>query len=173
MGTKNYRFFTMNKLILTSIPRSGSTWLFRSLCGLPQGSTTQKNPFIRQGWELHKTHLPFHYWENKITENDKIIFVYGDVIDSVISTKLNRNEPNHYKNCGYIGDLTNKDIFKEDFANYELIFDSWINCKKNRLCIRYENFNEQRLYGYVPFKFTLLPRKNRTNNRTNKQRLKQ
>jgi predicted nucleic-acid-binding Zn-ribbon protein len=156
----------MNKLIVASIPRSGSTWVHRAICGLPPSSSTSKNPFIKEsvGWSIYKTHRTFEYWQDKITSKDKIVFIFGDIINSVISTKKKRYEKNHFKNCGYTGPTKNKNIYEEDFLNYELIFDSWVNCNlPNLLILRYETFSPFDLYNFVPFSFDLPSRRPRAN----------
>lgn len=155
----------MDKLIVASIPRSGSTWVHRAICGLPPSSSTSKNPFIKEsvGWSIYKTHRTFEHWKNKINPEDKVIFIFGDITHSIISTKKKRYEKNHFKNCGYTGPIKNKNIYEEDFLNYELIFDSWVNCNlSNLLILRYETFSPSTLYNFVPFPFSLPPRVSRT-----------
>lgn len=156
----------MNKLIVASIPRSGSTWIHRAICNLPPSSTTSQNPVVNKsaGWSIYKTHRTFEHWSHKINPEDKVIFIFGDIIHSVISTKKNRYEKNHFKNCGYTGSIKDKNIYEEDFLNYESIFDSWVNCKlENFLILRYETFSPSTLYNFVPFSFSLPPRTPRTN----------
>ena len=165
MEGKTNKLSKVNKLILASIPRSGSTWIHRALCGLPPSPTTSKNPFHKklEGWSIYKTHRTFEHWKHKIHSKDKVIFIFGDITHSIISTREKRYEKNHFKNCGYTGSFENKNIYEEDFLNYELIFDSWVNCNlPNLLILRYETFSPSTLYNFVPFSFNLPPRTPRT-----------
>jgi len=153
----------MAKLIIASIPRSGSTWLFRSICGLKHKSKTPKDNFYDidgvmvpykhvKGWDVIKTHLPYYYWKSNLDKEDRVIFLYGDVVESVISTYLKRNEPNHYKQCGYFGEK--KNIFKEDFLGYEAIFISWFFADVKKIFVKYENFDFDKVKKFVPFDFS-------------------
>lgn len=153
----------MNKIILSSIPRCGSTWLFHSLINSRHSSFTPKNktdniegvnvPYVvYKNYKIYKTHLPYSYWKNIITNEDYVIFLVGDVIESVISTKFKRFDSNHFKNCGYSGN--SKNIFKEDFLGYENIFDSWYNAKiRNKIILKYEDFNFTSLQEFMPYDF--------------------
>ncbi len=107
------------------------------------------------GEKMHKTHLPYEWWKKYLNKKrDRVIFLYGDVVDSVISTKLNRNEPNHFKNCGYVGEP--KDIFREDFLGYGHLFDSWGKFE-NVLYVRYEKIPQmkQEIEDFLGFNFEL------------------
>ena len=153
----------MAKLVIASIPRSGSTWLFRSICGLQHKSKTPKDsvydidgvmvPYQHvKGWDVIKTHLPYYYWRSRLDKGDRVVFLYGDVVESVISTYLKRNESNHYKQCGYFGEP--RDLFKEDFLGYEAIFVSWLFADTKKIMVKYENFNFDKVRKFVPFDFS-------------------
>lgn len=175
----------MEKLIIASIPRSGSTWLFRSIVGLGNGSTTPKQsyynihgvyvPYLRhKGYDVIKTHLPYEWWADYLDEKDKVIFLYGDVIESVISTYLKRFEKNHFKQCGYLGDR--RDIFKEDFLGYEDLFDSWIGAPVDKIVLEYENFDFDKVEEFVPFEFQFndfIPRRKSNRERVHRNYVKQ
>ena len=146
----SYRIFMRKlrrKIIVASLPRSGSTLVWRAITGLNKikPSEIQK---ISNVIKLHK-------FSNKYSnQNYKTIFLFGDAINSVISTHLNGKDRytieqylsynNHFRNCGYNWDLkTKKDIFKEDFLNYEKIFDDWTtNNLYSTICVRYEKLYE-------------------------------
>jgi hypothetical protein len=157
-------------ILLNAIPRSGSTYLFRSIAGLDDKKTTPKNnmdvieynghsvfvPYVYVNNEkMYKTHLPYEWWDKYLKKSDRVIFIYGNIIDSVISTKLNRYDINHFRNCGYIGGEP-KDIFFDDFLGYEHLFDSWKN-KSNVLFVRYENIPKVKgkIEKFLGFSFTL------------------
>jgi len=133
-------------ILLASIQRSGSTYLFRKLAGLPIKSTTPKDHFIVKGetpifyvkngdYKIFKTHLPHEYWKDF---DGLKIFLFGDIIQSIASTYHKRFEPNSFKQCGYFGEK--KDIFTEDFLGFEHMFDSWIG--NANVILRYENLKE-------------------------------
>jgi hypothetical protein len=152
----------MAKLIIASIPRSGSTWLFRSIVGLEHGSKTPKDSFYNNGgvqvpyvnidgWNVVKTHLPYDWWSDRLSSEDRVIFLYGDVVESVISTYLKRFEKNHFRNCGYFGEA--RDIFQEDFLGYERLFDSWMGAPVRKIVAKYEHFPLDEVKQFVPFSF--------------------
>ena len=157
----------MDKIILVSIPRCGSTWLFHSLNESPHSDTTPKNKYdvisgvevpysVRNDYKIYKTHLPYSFWEKNINSNDYVILLVGDVIESVISTKLKRFDKRHFINCGYFGEP--KNIFEEDFLGYENIFDSWTKSGlKNLKILKYEKLDFDGLKDFLPFNTKLNP----------------
>lgn len=175
----------MAKLIIAGIPRSGTTWLFRSIVGLNNGKTTPKQsyynihgvyvPYIRhKGYDVIKTHLSYKWWTDHLNGKDKVIFLYGDVVESVISTYLNRFEKNHFKNCGYFGDR--KNIFKEDFLGYEDLFDSWIEAPVDKIILKYEDFDFDKIKDFIPFEFEFndfIPRRKSNREQVHRNYIKQ
>lgn len=119
-------------VIVAGIPRCGTTLMFRALAGFSAGNTTPKNYYgkIKKTHGLAPSNLPRGY---------KAIFLFGDIVSSVISTKNSRYESNHFLNCGCLKKVEEVDIYKEDILNYELMFDSW-HQRHNYpvMCLRYE-----------------------------------
>gem|GEM_PF-5172115 len=134
---------------VTGIPRSGTTWLFRSLAGLEPGSTVPKGrhyerlPFIK----AHSLAPPDSFDDPRAEElaahckrRGKCLFLFGDPVESVISTRLRRWTAGHAVNCGYFDPLDTAAIYHEDCFNYERIFDSWMGREHPFpvLALRYE-----------------------------------
>lgn len=121
------------------IPRTGSTMLWRSLVGLPPGDYTPKGYFgLESPVNIKKV---THYTES-LPENTKVIFLFGKVPYSVISTRRAIYDRIHFEHCGYSREAL-PDIYKEDALSYERIFDEWVNNKRYRtLCVRYEALHE-------------------------------
>jgi len=118
-------------IYIASIPRSGSTYVARAIAGLGPGSTTP--PDIAK-YGIYKTHRPADHFD--CTGHDKKLFLFGDPVLSVISTKLHRYEANHFYNCGAKWP-PEADIFEHDILGYERLFDTWTQ-EKNTLCLKYE-----------------------------------
>lgn len=176
----------MKKIVLASLPRSGSTYLFRCIAGLEHKNTTPKDnyfflngflcPYIEvNGYQLIKTHLNYDYWRGRLDGADKAIYLFSDPIDAVISTKLKRNDLTHFKNCGYEG--VEKDIFKDDFLGYEKTFDSWMNEDTPGIKINYSSLWESlpEIEEYLGFEIRWNDWKPRTTNkgRVSKKELSQ
>lgn len=129
---QNYVSSKNQGIIVAGIPRCGTTLMFRALAGFSAGDTTPKNYYgkIKKTHGLAPTNLPRGY---------KAIFLFGDIVSSVISTKKSRYETNHFLNCGCSKKFEEVDIYKEDVLNYELMFDSW-HQKHNYpvMCLKYE-----------------------------------
>lgn len=120
-----------DRIIVGGIPRCGSTMVFRALAGYPPGTT---HPRDYKG-NLIKAHM----LPNKVKKGYKAIFLFGDIINAIISTKLKRYNITHFKHCGCNKDPSEVDIFEEDCLNYEKIFEDWF--KYNGfpiICVRYE-----------------------------------
>lgn len=147
------------KIAVASIPRCGSTVLARAVAGLPPGNTWPKNlPDIK------KTHWPR---ENELNHIDRAVFLFGDIINAVISTRFKRWDENHFRNCGCDKSLVETDIFKRDDLNYESIFDYWmVDHGFPILAIRYEAMweNTDLISGFVGKKLNLPPKKKRSTN---------
>ncbi|MDT9266490.1 tetratricopeptide repeat protein [Limnospira sp. PMC 1223.20] len=107
-----------NNFIVAGIPRSGTTMIFRVLAGLPPGNTTPRHYFS----SVKKTHA---LAPQKLPKEYKVIFIFGDVINSIISTKSSRYDKFHFLNCGCTKDPENTDIYLEDALNYTAMFESW------------------------------------------------
>ncbi len=149
----------MYKIIVAGIPRTGTTLLARALEGLePKGSWSQK-----QANKVYKTHYP----ETDVNVCDKAIFLFGDVIKSVISYRKRRWDINSMRNCQCYKDLKDIDLYKRDDCNFEKIFDSWTNPIKHEvLAIKYSNIwnCKDKIKEFVGWDFILPTKRNRLTN---------
>jgi len=124
-------------IVVAGIPRSGTTMMLRALAGLEPGTTTP--PDI--GPEFIKTHS---FSPASFTDIGKAVFLFGDPVLSVLSTKRKRMTEGHFRNCG-AGHLDPEttDIFSADVLNYEKMFDSWMQKQTfDLMCLRYETLWE-------------------------------
>lgn len=130
------------QLIVASIPRSGSTYLFRALLGISQGNTTPKKYFKREkpySLPLIKTHSPP---EKIIQDGYKAIFLFRDPVQCVVSTQKKRYDKNHFKNC-FAEFPPKQHIYKMDVLGYEKLFDLWNKPQKiPTLLVRYSTMNK-------------------------------
>ncbi len=123
--------------VVAGIPRSGTTMVFRALAGLPRGATTPKDyegPIV-------KTHTPK---PQQLKRVDKAIFLFGDPVASVISTRQKRWTLKHFKNCGVNNvPIETADIYAKDFLGYEKMFDAWTRRQGfDTICVRYERIHD-------------------------------
>ena len=142
-------------ITVASIPRCGSTMLWRALNGLPPGDFTPR--WLKNiGCGAHGI-KKLHAYEEV---DGKVVFLFGDIINSVISTKKNRFDCGHFKNCGYEGNP--KNIYETDFLGYEKIFDLWTK-RPDTALVRYEKLHDN-MYALCRFlgkEATLPPRRER------------
>lgn len=136
----------MKEALVVGVPRSGTTYMYRSLSGLPQGDTAKGNFTTSNIAKAHSACPPMYlgdpfqdFVEKFMQTNGKIIFMFGDPVQSIISTILKRNEPNHFKNCGCFKSPKEVDLTTYDHLNYEHMFVSWMESDyKNLVKVRYE-----------------------------------
>jgi hypothetical protein len=133
--------FPFGRIIVAGIPRSGTTLMFRALAGLPPGSTTPAS-------DLNGV-VKTHSFEPRNFEGAACaLFLFGNPILSVISTKRKRYDQNHFRNCG-AGDLDPEttDIFVGDHLNYERMWDAWTSRQGFPvIAIRYERLHDSIRY---------------------------
>lgn len=118
----------MHKVVVAGIPRSGTSLIYLTICH----SIGDKN--------VVKTHslappekMDDPYQENTeafIANGAKALFVFGDPVLSVISTRKSVWNDIHARNCGFFGKLKDANIYKKDIFNYERMFDSWMKPHK-------------------------------------------
>jgi len=135
------------KLVIASIPRTGSTLIYEHLGGV---NSSDK---IIHADRLIKTHglAPPDTFNDPqaqlvhdalISKQFRALFLFGDPIHSVISTYKNIMDTEHFKNCGAdnaLEHIDTKAIFLKDILNYERMFDSWMQYHHyNVLAVRYE-----------------------------------
>ena len=122
------------KVVIAGTPRCGTTYLFRSLAGLEQSEFTPK----RYEGDLIKVHGPA---PKDLPPEYRAIFMYGDVVRAVISTKKKRWTREHFRNCGCRKWFPK--IYERDDLNYELMFDTWTRDNGYPvLALRYETMHE-------------------------------
>ena len=54
----------------------------------------------------------------------RTIFLFGNPVTAVVSTKQGRYHQRNFLNCGYTADLSPA-IYERDDLGYEAMFDSW------------------------------------------------
>lgn len=106
-------------IVLASLPRCGSTYLFRSIAGLEQANHTPPDP---ESFGIRKTHRKAG--QVPVGHEDRPIFLFGDVVEAVVSTARSRHEPGHFANCGVEYD-PEADLLAEDVLGYTDLFRSW------------------------------------------------
>ena len=157
-------FVPHERVLVASVPRCGSTYLLRSLANLPQGSNFPKRGSCRFVGSLSKlpdaAFLKTHAWAPcSLPDDVRTVFLFGDPIGSIVSTKLFRFTKDHFRNCGYVS--TNvPDIYEHDDLGYEIIFDSWMRSHKFPvLALRYEAMHqhESTLSSFLGRQVRLLP----------------
>ena len=123
-------------IYMSSLPRSGSTYMCRSIGNKGQGEYLPHD-LLDNG--LIKNHRPPPEY---IPEGYKAVYLFGNPYEAVISTKLKRFGTKHFLNCGYAGRAQN--IYEKDFLGYENTFDRWMAGKYDfpTMLIRYETMHE-------------------------------
>lgn len=147
------------EVLVVGIPRSGTTYVFRSLAGLPEWDGTPKGRELEKLpiMKAHSLAPPESFgdpWAERVRrhveEGRKVIFLFGDPILSVASTVRFRYDSVHAKNCGCFLPLSQISLYERDYFNYERMFDSWMNTDRARvLCLKYEKLPEIRRKGIV------------------------
>lgn len=140
-------------VIISGIPRCGTTLLARTIAGLPTGNTWPGNTD-----KVIKQHYP------NVVYPYRAVFLFGDIVKSIISMVLNRWDKNSFKNCGCKKSMGEINIFAQDDLNYEYIFDYWTSTHPcSVLAIRYEkmwnHINE--IEKFTQRRIKLPPRKER------------
>lgn len=138
------------KVIVAGIPRCGTTYLWRCLSG---------HDAIDIAHSYSGTVIKTHSYAPLHLIGFRAIFMFGDIVNAVISTQLHAITLPHFINCG-IFDIENADIYSKDLLNYEKMFDSW-----NRyngypvLMLRYETCWQYRelISDFLEQEITLLP----------------
>jgi len=146
----------VKEVVVAGIPRCGTTYLFRCLAGMSPAGTTPKGPELER-LPIMKTHglaPPNSFkdpWSVKTSRHmvagGLAIFLFGDPVLAVISTRFRRWRNVHARNCGFFGKLEHADIYRTDCFNYEKMFDTWTSAAKANgavLALRYETLYENR-----------------------------
>lgn len=121
-------------IYLASLPRCGSTYLFRSICGMPQGGSTPKGAQERHG--IVKTHRP-PYGEPRINGvPDAAVFVFGDVVTSIVSMIRWRLDELSFANFG-AGWPPEDDLRHADILGLQSLWESWLGAPFPVMFVRY------------------------------------
>lgn len=121
-------------IYIASIPRCGSTYLYRSIAHLPQGDS---RPPGDHG--IVKTHRPPECDPRvDVGPDDRAVFLFGDVAAAVVSTMENRHDPQHWSNCGVENYDPRADLLASDLLGYERLWDAWRSAGFPVLFVRYE-----------------------------------
>lgn len=116
-------------MILASIPRCGSTYLFRSIAGMDPGGSTPEGAQAKHG--ITKTHRP------PPTDPDgPALFLFGDVPEAVVSTSRYRMDATHFANCGAAWPPEG-DIMTTDLLGYTDLWNAWLYAPYPVLFVRY------------------------------------
>ncbi len=157
------------RVLVASVPRCGSTYLFRSLAKLPQGRQFPRDPdcaFVRDPRQLpERPFLKTHGLAPRTLPDDvRVIFIFGDPLHAIVSTMRKRFNGGHFRNCGYGSDQP-PDIYSRDELHYEQIFDSWMKPQRYPvLAVRYERLqaHESELSRFLERRVRLLDNRSRT-----------
>lgn len=143
------------EVAVVGIPRGGTTFLFRSIAGLPPGHSTPKGAAYKAlPWLKAHSLAPPACFNDQHAEDirlhceagGKTIFVFGEPMPAVISTRLKRWDWMHAWNCGFNPDVFKQkapDIYATDCFSYEWMFDTWM--KDNGypvLAVKYETMDK-------------------------------
>lgn len=146
------------KVIVAGIPRCGTTYMWRSLSGAEAVDIAHS-----YNGTVIKTHspAPLHMI------GYRAVFMFGDIVNAVISTAMRAQTLPHFINCGYFG-VTVPSIYDRDFLRYERMFDSW-NAYNGYpvLLLRYETCHQHAglISDFLECDVNLLPFKERQTRR--------
>lgn len=126
------------EVAVVGIPRGGTTFLFRSIAGMPPGQTTPKGVAYKEMnfLKAHSLAPPEDFGDQHAADikahceaGGKTIFVFGEPLPAVVSTRLKRWDWMHAWNCGFDPDEFKRktpDIYAMDCFNYGRMFDTWM-----------------------------------------------
>ena len=161
-----------DKYIIAGIPRSGTTYFIRAIQGLSLGVNCPRNKNsigirtitergLNKDYTYYKTH---DFAPEALPSNIRCVFLFSNLVDSIVSTKRKRFTKSHFLNCHYSNSKTkdNKiDIYNRDDLNYEKMFKTWTKPKKGYpvLALRYETMDRyhSEIEDFLGFKF-LMPK---------------
>jgi len=151
---------SQKEVLVAGIPRCGTTYVFRSLAGLPQGSSSPKGAALERLpiMKAHSLAPPDGFgdpWEPRVRKHvesgGKTIFMFGDPVLAVASTIRTRMDHVHAANCGCFRAITLVDLRLRDEFHYEKMFDTWTSNRTGGdvLCLRYEALDKIQKMGIV------------------------
>lgn len=134
----------MTELIIAGIPRSGTTMMWYASQGMKPTSHMPRNynPSTALVLKTHATPSKLGLPLRQLPQM-RAIFMFGDPIMSVISTRLRRWDNKHFWNCGCTLSPREADIYGKDILGYERMFDGWMKPQPfPLLTLRYETVHD-------------------------------
>jgi len=135
------------RVVIASVPRCGSTLLFRAVSKNAPGGTFPRSDRrcafvadlrsqeLSQEKSFFKTHSLAPQW---LPEDVCAVFIFGDPVAAVWSTWKKRFNRQHFSFCGWNEEVC-PDILNRDDLGYEMIFDDWMRrLPFEHICVRYE-----------------------------------
>jgi len=120
------------KSIVASLPRCGSTMVWRAVVGIGPDE-----PALPQHYAaVPKLHAMTPEARRLLRRGARAVFLFGDPIAAVLSTLANCYNMAHFRNCGC--NDTEPDIIDADGLGYEQIFNAWTRARGEVLLLRYE-----------------------------------
>jgi len=163
-------------IIIAGLGRCGTTLVFNSI--IENHLYSGYNGIIQikdyQGDYLNDVIYKTHdYPPVSLPENVKIIFMFGNPYNTIVSTHrhINLFGELHHKHLGSNKYKLNNDIFYEDTLKLEQLFDAWNKSQNfDFLSLRYESLYDSKsieiLSEFLGFKLKLFPEKERKSNWT-------
>ena len=151
-------------LIIAGIPRCGTTMMWYASQGLEAHSRMPRNYALGDTPVLKTHQRPSHL---KIASEARAIFMYGDPLLAVISTRIHRWDSRHFWNCGCSADPATSDIYSSDILGYEAMFDEWVLLRPQKcrtLLLRYETMHDHvaTISEFLGREIVLPPRRERS-----------
>lgn len=120
---------------------------------------------ILNGYTYTTHSIPSDEQLDLIPSNTKVLFLYGNPMDSVLSTSKMANWKDHVYHLTGRRDISLEETINEDLLNFEKFFDYWYrNHKKwDVLAIRYDTIyqNMDKIYKHLGIRFNMPPYKKR------------
>jgi hypothetical protein len=165
-------------VLVASMGRCGSTMMYNSFISHGFKDTvfleSFKHCFIYANGSVYKTH---GYPPRFLPCNVKLIYIFGNPMDIVISTnsKINWWGKTHHRHLGSGLFRENNDLFIKDTLQLHKHFESWYRPQKFEfLSIKYESLfchnTREILNEFLGFDFQLPPKINRTTDWTSHPR---
>ncbi len=158
-------------IIIAGLGRCGTTLVYKSIMnnhyykgydGIVQISN-YKGTYDKR--TIYKTH---DYPPLKLPKNVKVIFMFGDLYNTVVSThyQINLFSKLHHKHLSSKGHKTNDEIFYKDTFNLNKLFEAWYQPQNFEfLSLRYESLYKKKtievLSEFLELDLQLLPQKTR------------
>lgn len=167
----NRKVHNLQPIIIAGIGRCGTTLLYNSLQAkgfIGSGMITNSEDTKFEKGNIYKTH---DYPPDQLPVEAKVIFMFGNPYDIVISTsrKINQWGLEHFEHLASPKYIPNKQLFQSDDLLLERLFDAWMQKQSfSFISIKYEFLYSPKvkevLNNYLGFKIDLPPRRERKAN---------